>query len=172
VFIIEIEFLEEPARTPPLESPKPLPSRTQKGVMSRPLPTPELDSDRNQTFRLIIQNGITKDQTENFLQYRQFYYSIWGKVVKIFRILEKLMTNYLVPIALVNGERYGYFYSNSLKIVYIHSVAELAQCTEIGRKPSLEELLSTIINRDEVEKLIKQPVKKYLLYSLLQISIC
>jgi hypothetical protein len=38
-------------------------------------------------------------------------------------------------------------------------VAELAQSIEIERKPTLDELLSTIINRDEVEKLIKQPVK-------------
>ena len=86
------------------ESPKSVPNRTQKGILSRPFPTPELACDRNLTYRLIIQNGITKDQTENFLQFRQFYYSIWGNVVKIFRMLEKLMRNYLVPIALINGE--------------------------------------------------------------------
>ena len=44
--------------------------------------------------------------------------------------------------------------------ISVHRVAELAQGTEIDHKPTLEELLSTIINRDEVEKLIKQPVSK------------
>lgn len=91
-----------------IEPPKPLTNRMLKGVLSRPLPTPELDSDHDhhhQTFRLIIQNGLTKDQTEDFLHYRQFYYSIWGNIVKIFRILEKLMYNYFVPIALINGEK-------------------------------------------------------------------
>jgi len=46
----------------------------------------------------------------------------------------------------------------SFDIIHINRVAKLAQSTEIERKPTLEELLSTVINRDEVEKLIKQPV--------------
>jgi hypothetical protein len=41
----------------------------------------------------------------------------------------------------------------------LNRVAELAQNIEIERRPTLEELLSTVINRDEVEKLIKQPVQ-------------
>jgi hypothetical protein len=41
----------------------------------------------------------------------------------------------------------------------LNRVAELAQSIEIQRKPTLEELLSTIINRDEIEKLIQQPVQ-------------
>ena len=80
-------------------------SEEPKGALSRPLPTPELDPDHHQTFRLLIQNGITKDQTENFLEFRQFYYCIWGNIVKIFRQLEKLMLKYLIPLALINGER-------------------------------------------------------------------
>jgi len=91
--------------TPTIETPKPVNNRIPKGILSRPLPTPELDSDNNKIFHLIIQNGLTKDQTIDFLKFRQFYYSMWGNIVKIFRILEKLMNNYLVPIALINGER-------------------------------------------------------------------
>jgi hypothetical protein len=84
------------------------PSTTQripKGVLSRPLPTPELNSDTKKIFRLMIHDGIIKDQTEDFLQYRQFYCFMWGNIVNIFRTLEKLMYNYFVPIALINGER-------------------------------------------------------------------
>lgn len=79
--------------------------RQQKGVLSRPMPTPELDSDRSNLFRLIIQNGLTKDQTEDFLSFRQFYYSIWGNIVQIFRQLEKLAKNYAIPFVLINGEK-------------------------------------------------------------------
>jgi hypothetical protein len=60
---------------------------------------------------------------------------------------------------MVKGKDYFYSYI-SRNIIPIHRVAELSQSTEIKRKPTLEELLSTIINRDEVEKLIKQPVRK------------
>lgn len=37
-------------------------------------------------------------------------------------------------------------------------VAELAQTIEIEHKLTLEELLNVIINRDDIEKLLKQPV--------------
>jgi hypothetical protein len=54
-----------------------------------------------------------------------------------------------------------------LKILFnLNRVAELAQCTEIQRKPTLEELLSTIINRDEIEKLIQQPVRIIIFFHL------
>jgi hypothetical protein len=52
-----------------------------------------------------------------------------------------------------------YFEKIFENIINLNRVAELAQIIEIEREPTLEELLSTIINRDEVEKLIKQPVK-------------
>ncbi|CAF3409746.1 unnamed protein product [Rotaria sp. Silwood1] len=133
------------SHTLPIESSKLSSNRIKKGILSRPLPTPESMSDDKNIYRLIIQDGVTKDQTEIFLQFRQFYCFIWGNIVKIFRMLEKLMFNYFVPIALINGEK----------------VAELAQFIEIERKPTLEELLSTIINRDEVEKLIKETGRRF-----------
>lgn len=42
-------------------------------------------------------------------------------------------------------------------------VAELAQTIEFEHKPTLKELLCTVINRDEVEELVKRPVKRILL---------
>jgi hypothetical protein len=38
-------------------------------------------------------------------------------------------------------------------------VAELAQTIEFEHKPTLDELLGTVTNRDEVEELIKRPVE-------------
>ena len=42
-------------------------------------------------------------------------------------------------------------------------VSELAQTIEFEHKPTLEELLSTVINRDEVEELVKRPVEEIFL---------
>lgn len=100
------DYLEEPT-TPivPPKSPQLFNSRTLKGILSCPLPTPEMSCEYQPTFRLIIQDGITKDQTENFIQFRQSFYGIWGNIVKVFRTLEKLMSDYLVSIALINGGR-------------------------------------------------------------------
>ena len=56
-------------------------------------------------FRLVIQNGLTKDQTDDFLQFRQYYCLMWGSIVTIFRMLEKLMYDYAIPIAFINGEK-------------------------------------------------------------------
>ncbi len=54
---------------------------------------------------MVIQNGLTKDQTEDFLQFRQFYCLMWGSIVTIFRMLEKLMYDYAIGIAFINGEK-------------------------------------------------------------------
>ena len=91
------------------ESPQLSCYQIEKDVLSCPLTTPEFVSDNTNEFRLIIEDGITNDQTEDFLQYRQFYCYIWGGIVKIFRMLEKLMHKYIVPIALINGTKYAFF---------------------------------------------------------------
>lgn len=49
--------------------------------------------------------------------------------------------------------------SRSLSHHYFNRVAELSQTITVEGQLTLENLLSTIINRDEVEKWIKQPVK-------------
>ena len=38
-------------------------------------------------------------------------------------------------------------------------VTDLAQKIELDHKPSVDELLTTVINREEVEELVKQPVR-------------
>jgi hypothetical protein len=99
------------------ESRKSSANRTQKGslttsgaggigtLVGRPLPTPVSNFEYKKTFRLAIQNGLTKDQTEDFLQFRQYYCLMWGSIVTIFRMLEKLMYDYAISIAFINGEK-------------------------------------------------------------------
>ncbi|CAF4470516.1 unnamed protein product, partial [Rotaria magnacalcarata] len=40
-------------------------------------------------------------------------------------------------------------------------VTDLAQTVELEQKPTLEELLSTVINREDVEELIKKPGRRF-----------
>lgn len=99
------------------ESRKSSANRTQKGslittgaggvgtLVGRPLPTPASNFEYKKAFRLVIQNGVVKDQTEDFLQFRQFYCLMWGSIVTIFRMLEKLMYDYAIPIAFISGEK-------------------------------------------------------------------
>jgi hypothetical protein len=55
------------------------------------------------------------------------------------------------------------FFPNKYYLIKIIRVAELAQTIELEHKPTIEELLSTVINRDEVEELVKRPVEFILL---------
>ena len=75
------------------------------GLVARTLSTPASNVDYKKPPRLIIQNGMTKDQTEDFLQFRQFYCLIWGNIVTVFRMLEKIMYDYAIPVAFINGDR-------------------------------------------------------------------
>lgn len=50
------------------------------------------------------------------------------------------------------------FLINIIQLI-INRVIELAQKVELEHKPTLEELLSAIVNRIEVEELFKQTVK-------------
>jgi hypothetical protein len=107
----------KPSETAINESRKSSANRTQKvnltatnggnigPLISRPLPTPASNFEYKKTFRLVIQNGSTKDQTEDFLQFRQYYCLMWGSIVTIFRMLEKVMYSYAIPIAFINGEK-------------------------------------------------------------------
>ncbi|CAF1395000.1 unnamed protein product, partial [Didymodactylos carnosus] len=112
----------------------------------QPLPTPASTFEYKKNFRLVIQNGLTKDQTEDFIQYRQYYCLMWGSIITVFRMLEKLMHDYSIPIAFINGEK----------------VTDIAQTIEHEHKPTLEELLNVIINRDDVEEMIKRPGRRFI----------
>ncbi|CAF2085568.1 unnamed protein product [Rotaria magnacalcarata] len=133
------------SNTSTIESPRLRINRVKKSTLNRPLSTCDSVRDNKIAYRLLIHDGRTKDQTQEFLQFRQHYSDVWGAIAKLFGILEKLMCNYFVPIAFIDGEK----------------VAELVQLIGSKRKPTLNELLSTIINRNEVERLIKEPGRRF-----------
>jgi IQ domain-containing protein H len=80
-------------------------SRRLKNCVDRSLPTPASAIEYKKAFRLIIQNGLTKDQTDDFIQFRQCFCLTWGSIVTVIRMLEKLMHEYGVSIAFINGEK-------------------------------------------------------------------
>ncbi|CAF3609709.1 unnamed protein product [Rotaria socialis] len=133
------------SNTSTIESPRLRINRVKKSALNRPLSTCDSVRDNKIAYRLLIHDGRTKDQTQEFLQFRQHYSDVWGAIAKLFDVLEKLMCNYFVPIAFIDGEK----------------VAELVQLIGSKRKPTLNELLSTIINRNEVERLIKEPGRRF-----------
>ncbi|CAF1461812.1 unnamed protein product, partial [Adineta steineri] len=116
------------------------------GLVARTVSTPASNVDYKKQPRLIIQNGLTKDQTEDFLKFRQLYCLMWGNIVTVFRMLEKIMYDYAIPVAFINGDR----------------VIELAQTIELEHKPTLDELLSAVTNRVEVEELVKQIGRQFI----------
>ncbi|UJR28036.1 hypothetical protein I4U23_009293 [Adineta vaga] len=118
---------------------------TDSGIAGRTVSTPASNVDYKKSARLIIQNGLTKDQTDEFLQFRQLHCLMWGNIVTVFRMLEKIMYDYAIPVAFINSER----------------VVELAQTIELEHKPTLDELLSAVLNREEVEELVKRIGRRF-----------
>ena len=80
-------------------------SATNSGIAARPVSTPASNVEYKKTVHLTIQNGLTKDQTDEFLRFRQLHCLVWGNIVTVFRMLEKLMYDYAIPVAFINGER-------------------------------------------------------------------
>ncbi len=74
-------------------------------VAGRSLSTPVSNLEYKKSSYLIIQNGLTKDQTEEFLRFRQLYCLMWGNIVTVFRMLERLMYDYAIPVAFINPEK-------------------------------------------------------------------
>jgi len=57
--------------------------------------------------------------------------------------MELMLTNYAVPVAFINGDK----------------LADIAMEYELERAPSHDVLLTAVVNREDVEALIKAPVR-------------
>lgn len=98
--------------------------------------------------RLIIQNGQLKLEKQEFIHFKQFYCLHWGNIVSVLKMLENLCQTYLISVAFVDGNK----------------VADLSNKLQIEQKPTQEELLSTFINRDDIENIINTPGRRFLGY--------
>ena len=66
-------------------------------------------------------------------------------IVSMLKQLEKMLTNYAVPIAFINGDK----------------LADLSLEFELEQFPTTADLLTVIVNREDVENIISRPVSTY-----------
>ncbi|KAM8972328.1 LOW QUALITY PROTEIN: IQ domain-containing protein H [Pelodytes ibericus] len=95
--------------------------------------------------RLTIYNGLLDPTAADFLEFQQNYSLLGGSYVMILQTLQKLLQEYAVPVAVVNGD-------------YLPAIA-LDQ--ELGMTPSVSQLLSLLENRSSVWKILCTPGQRY-----------
>ncbi|XP_052277313.1 IQ domain-containing protein H-like isoform X2 [Dreissena polymorpha] len=114
----------------------------------QPLPpptTPASGDFKMISHRFAVQNGRIRDTSSEFLSFKQHYCLTWGSIVTTLKHMEKMLSNFAVPVAFINGDR----------------LADLAEEFELEQPPSLDDLLSCIVNRDDVENIIYKPGRRF-----------
>ncbi|ELT97689.1 hypothetical protein CAPTEDRAFT_178180 [Capitella teleta] len=104
---------------------------------------------KERCHRFAIQHGRTRETSQEFMAFKQHYCLSWGSIISILRHMERMLTNYAVPIAFVNGDK----------------LADLSLEFELERPPTNADLLSVIVNREDVETLINRPGRRYVGHS-------
>eukprot|EP00759_Apiculatamorpha_spiralis_P044356 PhF_6_TR41334/c0_g1_i1/m.62690 len=99
--------------------------------------------DQYSLHEFIIRKGSTLANTPEFVSYRRSFQHCWGPIMDLVKQLEKLLTEYDIPLAYIDGKR----------------LATLAR-TDMGLA-SVQDLLGLISNRDEVQSIIEQPARRY-----------
>jgi hypothetical protein len=82
--------------------------------------------------QFIIRRGKTLSDTPEYESFKRKYLNVWGSVTGIVRALEKMLEEFTVPVAYIDGNR----------------VVTLAR--DLIGPPSNDELLSCIVNIEQV----------------------
>ncbi|XP_018108799.2 IQ domain-containing protein H isoform X2 [Xenopus laevis] len=93
----------------------------------------------------ILRNGLINSDDLDFLAFKQRYCLSWGSFVSFLERLQKLLQDYAVPTAIVNGEK--------LKAVVLDH--------ELGMTPAVSRLLFVLENKSWVQKILNQPGQRY-----------
>ncbi|XP_067666806.1 IQ domain-containing protein H-like [Haliotis asinina] len=118
----------------------------------QPLPpptTPASGDFKALSHRFALQNGKVRDTQPEFLAFKQHYCLTWGSIVSMIRYLERLMTKYSVPVAFISGDK----------------LADLSMEFELEMVPTVDDLLTVVVNREDVEAIIRRPGRRYLGYN-------
>eukprot|EP00111_Clytia_hemisphaerica_P002942 TCONS_00008338-protein len=111
-----------------------------------PLPAILSDPKSRPIHRFIIQQGQTDTSKQDFIIFKQYYCLSWGSILSLIHRLEKMLIDFSVPIAVVDGDK----------------LADMALYFECGPKPTIRDLLLCILNTEDVEKLIMIPGRRYM----------
>ncbi|XP_070542843.1 IQ domain-containing protein H-like [Ptychodera flava] len=124
-----------------------VPIKTHEGPL-QPLPPPTTPASefKHLSHRFAIQHGKIRDQSQDFLAFKQHYCLSWGSIVTMLQYMERMLQNYAVPLAFINGDK----------------LADLSLEFELEKQPTVKDLLSVIINIDDVEAIIKRPGRRFL----------
>lgn len=99
--------------------------------------------DTYSLHQFIIHKGRAMRETPEFVSFKRVAQEIWGSVEEVVRALEALLTRYFVPLAYVDGQR-------------LMTVAAMEMASYSKR-----DLLSCIVNEDQVGSLIRRPGQRY-----------
>ncbi|XP_033634327.1 IQ domain-containing protein H-like [Asterias rubens] len=111
-----------------------------------PPPTTPASEFKHLHHRFAIQHGKLREASKDFLAFKQHYCLSWGNIVTMLRHLERLLTNYAVPLAFVSGDK----------------LADLAVEFELDKPPTTKALLGVVLNIDDVMALINRPGRRFL----------
>ncbi|XP_041465321.1 IQ domain-containing protein H-like [Lytechinus variegatus] len=127
-----------------------------KALEPLPPPTTPASEFKHLSHRFVVQHGRVRDHTKDYLGFKQHYCLSWGNIVTMLKYLQKLLTNYAIPIAFINGDK----------------LADLAIEYELNRPPSKDVLLSVCMNIDDVSTIMNQPGRRYLAPDGKHMAVC
>ena len=96
--------------------------------------------------QFIIRRGKTLIETPEFISYKRKYFGVWPSIEKVIIELEKLLGQYDIKIAYIDGKK----------------IAALAEITDI--KPTIQQLVGCVMNQEELKKFVNIPQKKQPLF--------
>ncbi|GMF32673.1 unnamed protein product [Phytophthora lilii] len=99
--------------------------------------------DAYSLHQFLIHKGRTMRDTPEFVSFRRVAQELWGSVEEALRALETLLTQYFVPLAYIDGQR-------------LLSLAATGQ-----PRFSKHELLSCIVNEEQVMSILRRPGQRY-----------
>lgn len=101
--------------------------------------------DEFSLHQFIIRRGRVLDSTPEFRSFKRTHAAQWGPITIIISALERLLTDYAVPTAYIDGQ----------------AVAHLAADEIASANPSKAALLQCIANIDQVAPLLKLPGQRF-----------
>ncbi|KAF0715098.1 hypothetical protein AaE_011408, partial [Aphanomyces astaci] len=99
--------------------------------------------DTYSLHQFIIRKGKTLSDTPEFISFQRTTEDLWGSVSTSIQELEAMLTSYSVPLAYVDGQK-------------LMKIAAMDATTR-----GTTELLSCILNMDEVSSLMRRPGQRY-----------